>query len=477
MYHKNPTTGESTNFERQMKKAKRLCNEGFIRDIEYNPINQGSEHNYFRSKCMPSMRQIVQVGDTGNTAKYYSLHISIIKVTGLIVSAFCNCKAGGAGLCAHVGSLLYTLVKTKDACTSNACGWDRPRSLQRKPSPNRVCDIKFVKTEKEQKAEKIKPYPGVYQAGPCREEGNLFLHDILDGLKDVYPECVLYQTLRPEHANIDTFLELFQTNFSYMDNIIIKSAECLNVFEAFVNSLTVTSKISENLEKATRGQHFNVNWKKARSVLITASVMGEVVKRKKLEPDNLVKKLCGYITIPDAVKSLQYGRKNEAVAIGDYTRSHLKTCDDVRIESCGLLVNPTYPYLGASIDGLVVCSKCGTGIVEVKCPYGSDANDKPWRNMLPIECGKDKKFFCSERDSNLVLDENHNYMYQVQGQLALYELDWADFVVWTKKGINVQILTYNGLLINCYLYGELSHWHSHHIFLYLKNKFFANSLG
>ena len=29
-------------------------------------------------------------------------------------------------------------------------------------------------------------------------------------------------------------------------------------------------------------------------------------------------------------------------------------------------------------------------------------------------------------------------------------------------------LTYNGLLfLNCYLDGELSHWHSHHIFLYL----------
>ncbi|CAC5419426.1 unnamed protein product [Mytilus coruscus] len=247
MYHKNPTTRESTNFERQMKKANRLCNEGFIRNIEYNPIIQGSEHNYFRSKCIPSMKQIVQIGDTGKTAKYYSLHISTIKVTGLIVSAFCNCKAGGAGLCAHV----------------------------------------------------------------------------------------------------------------------------------------------------------------------------------------------------DAVKSLQYGRKNEAIAIRDYTRSHLKTCDDVRIESCGLLVNPTFLYLGANIDGLVVCSKCGTGIVEVKCPYGSDVNDKTWRNMLPIECGKDKIFFYTERDSKLYLDENHNYMYQVQGQLALYELDWAHFVVWTKKGIHAQSIYFS----------------------------------
>ena len=29
-------------------------------------------------------------------------------------------------------------------------------------------------------------------------------------------------------------------------------------------------------------------------------------------------------------------------------------------------------------------------------------------------------------------------MYQVQGQLGVYELNWVDFVVWTKKGISVQ---------------------------------------
>jgi len=443
MYHKNPMTGDTVNFERQMKKAKRLCNEGFVRDIEYNPIDQGSEQSYFKCKCMPSMRQTVQIGNTGKTAPYYSLHICTMNKNGLIIQAYCNCKAGEAGLCAHVGALLYTLVKTKDACTSNECQWDKPKPLQRKPSPKRVCDIRFVKTEKEQKAEKLKPYPGVYKAGMCKDEGNLFLNDILDGLKDIYPECCLYQTLRPEHANIDSFLKLFQNNFSYIDAIDISSQKCVDTFTSFVDNLLVSAKVSENLEKATRGQHFNLNWKKARNVIITASNMGAVVKRKKIEPDNLVKKLCGYTTIPDTVKSLQYGRKHEPVAIADYARSHLKTCDEVRIESCGLLVNPSYPFLGASIDGLVVCSKCGTGIVEVKCPYGSDPSETAWRNLLPTECSKDKEFFCREKDGKLSLDPKHNYMYQVQGQLALYELDWADFVVWTKKGMSVQIIHFS----------------------------------
>lgn len=94
-----------------------------------------------------------------------------------IFNAKCNCKAGGAGLCAHVGALLYTLVRTKESCTSYECTWDRLRPLQRKSSPARVCDITFTKTENETQSNKVRPYPGVYQAGPVKENDS-FLDDI-----------------------------------------------------------------------------------------------------------------------------------------------------------------------------------------------------------------------------------------------------------------------------------------------------------
>lgn len=121
----------------------------------------------------------------------------------------------------------------------------------------------------------------------------------------------------------------------------------------------------------------------------------------------------------------------------------MEKCKTVQIESRGLLVNPKYPYVGASINGLVICEDCGTGLIEVKCPYVSERSDKPWRYMLPMECGKDDNFFCPERNGELFLNEHHNYMYQIQGQLAVYELEWVDFVVWTKKGISVQRIPFS----------------------------------
>lgn len=88
----------------------------------------------------------------------------------------------------------------------------------------------------------------------------------------------------------------------------------------------------------------------------------------------------------------------------------MEKCKTVQIESTGLLVNPKYPYLGASIDGLVICEDCGTGLIEVRCPYGSERSEAPWRPMLhvPMECWKNDNFICTERNGEFFLKEHHN---------------------------------------------------------------------
>ena len=56
--------------------------------------------------------------------------------------------------------------------------------------------------------------------------------------------------------------------------------------------------------------------------------------------------------------------------------AHIENCDaGVVVEDRGLIVSLDNPFLGASIDGHVQCGKCGEGIVEIKCPYGSKQKD------------------------------------------------------------------------------------------------------
>jgi hypothetical protein len=111
----------------------------------------------------------------------------------------------------------------------------------------------------------------------------------LKGLEDAYPNCVLYQTLRVEHANIDPFLELHRPNYMYCDSVNLRSETCVKDFTDFANNLRVTDDISQMLEQGMRGQSVNTSWENARHNLITTSIMGEVYKRKKLDPDNLLK--------------------------------------------------------------------------------------------------------------------------------------------------------------------------------------------
>lgn len=47
------------------------------------------------------------------------------QVTGEIESAYCNCKAGKCGFCAHVEALLYTVSKVKNVCTTQGCQWNQ----------------------------------------------------------------------------------------------------------------------------------------------------------------------------------------------------------------------------------------------------------------------------------------------------------------------------------------------------------------
>ena len=76
----------------------------------------------------------------------------------------------------------------------------------------------------------------------------------------------------------------------------------------------------------------------------------------------------------------------------------------------GLIINPLYPHLGASLDGFISCSCCGDGLVEIKCPY-SVKDDHP--DVLRVK----PKTFLNEHGFVMT----HKYYTQVQGQLLVSE--------------------------------------------------------
>ncbi|KAF4528233.1 hypothetical protein B566_EDAN016008 [Ephemera danica] len=123
-----------------------------------------------------------------------------------------------------------------------------------------------------------------------------------------------------------------------------------------IESLQVTEEMRDRIERLTIGQSDNPHWHDARENRITASEFSSVVDRRKATSSDLVRRLL-YSTCKET-ESMKYGKRNEHVAIQRFTQS-----TGLNVEECGIFIDLTYGFLGASPDGLIG----DKGLVEVKC--------------------------------------------------------------------------------------------------------------
>ena len=116
------------------------------------------------------------------------------------------------------------------------------------------------------------------------------------------------------------------------------------------------------------------------------------------------------------VPALQWGLAKEDEARAAYLAKTSEYHVGLSLTNVGLQVNPNFPHLGASPDAIVNCECCGTGIVEIKCPFKH--RDVHAHNVT------DPGFYLVHSDDNEIhLSQEHDYYYQVQGH-------WL-FVMWT----------------------------------------------
>ena len=101
--------------------------------------------------------------------------------------------------------------------------------------------------------------------------------------------------------------------------------------------------------------------------------------------------------------------------------------ENFELRACGFIINPYFPHIGASLDGKVSRSCCDTQYVEIKCPYC--AKDSSLADFVQ---NKRKQFCLREEHGKLSLQSEHMYMYHIQTQLLVGNVDFVDFVVWTK---------------------------------------------
>ena len=104
--------------------------------------------------------------------------------------------------------------------------------------------------------------------------------------------------------------------------------------------------------------------------------------------------------------------------------------DNFSCHESGFCISKTQPFLGASPDGMINCSCCGKGSLEIKWSFKN-------RQRSVDEAANEDPDFCL--DKSFILKHNHRYYTQVQFQMYILEVQYSDFVIATDVNKNIFI--------------------------------------
>ena len=164
-----------------------------------------------------------------------------------------------------------------------------------------------------------------------------------------------------------TIPSLYQPAYKELTNNNLQ-AKCQEVF----NGLEMTEDEAAYLAEAAKPQSKSLIWfehRRARITLITALKFHTVCHTSITSPSrSLVQQI---LTVGGNVTSaaIVWGIQNEMVAVQEFKQKVSPSHTSFELKFTGLHVNPKFPHLGASPDGLVSCECCGEGLLEINCPY------------------------------------------------------------------------------------------------------------
>ena len=139
--------------------------------------------------------------------------------------------------------------------------------------------------------------------------------------------------------------------------------------------------------------------------------------------------------------SLNWGIINKSIARDAYLQKESNKHNNPVYQLSGLHVHRHYSYPAASPD-LISCKCCGEGLLEIKCPY-------KYRDFDPTEV-RDTSFYLQWNvDGEVRLSQTHNYYSQVRGQLEVCDKKYCDFMYWSNKGIQVEIILRDRSFFTC----------------------------
>lgn len=362
-----------------------------------------------------------------------------MEMNGEILCAHCTCMAGLGEACTHIAACLFFIeakvrITGQSTCTSQSCQWNIP-AFQKEIPYLPIKDIDFSSAESKldhnaQSSTATAPTSStanLYKVvPPSSEHMNIFIDQLSKcgtrpAILSVHPK---YSGKYIPKVRTGTLPRPLQSLYD-RKCLSLNYEELLSVCDTI--NIHITNDMAKAVQQATVKQSASKLWYKFRAGRVTASRMKQVCHTSLSKPSqSLIKTICYPEAFRFTTKATQWGCKHEAAACKHYKFVQLqdKKHHDFSVEPSGLVINPDWPHLGASPDGIVDCSCCGKGTLEIKCPF-CDGNES-------IETSLSNTKTClSNVDGSMHLNTTHQYYYQVQTQLFVCKASYCDFCVCT----------------------------------------------
>lgn len=335
---------------------------------------------------------------------------------GVICECQCECGAGmGPGAhCKHVAVILYALTEfsrtgtlnVQETCTDNLQSFHKAKRFRGSP----------VKAEKLTLTTKPATIHSIATIASCdprppelqnMENYNRFLRNLT--LNYQFGE-------KCQNMPISQLYEPANLYAVAHDHDYLKySPEDMFLLQRNISE--ITENTIKEVEVSIRGQRSNERWARERQFRITSSNFGRICKAttgtdlKKLARD--LQRKCSV-----RCKAIDHGNMYEKTALKKY-----EEMSGHAVTECGLVICKEYPFLASSPDGLVNEEK----VIEIKCPYA--ARNSPINSSTII--------YLQDTPNGLQLDNNHNYYYQIQGEMMCTGRKVCDLVIFTFEDLQV----------------------------------------
>ncbi|XP_013399038.1 uncharacterized protein LOC106165379 [Lingula anatina] len=387
--------------------AYKLFQDGWIKEILHKEINS---FHLLKAKVYHSMRIREKPLEPW----------VIVSNKGDIRSGHCTCMAGLGEACSHIATLLFaaetwTKIRQEASVTDVPAYWMMPSSTQLEHPHKRIRNIDFQSASKKRKTSET-----------CTNEPNMnnFSSPTKQEMASAYQRLHRNGKGAAVLATTEGYAQHFEPKTVTGDwPIDMKTVHKADLLDAELDDvlthvdsvdISVTSAQAAFVEAETRNQARSKKWQKYRVGRITASKTYQVTHTSTETPSkSIYKSICQPLQVSSA--ALEWGKKKEPVAKKDYLSLARNNHQGFSMHESGLLLNPDYPEFGASPDGLINCSCCGSGVLEIKCPY--NMRDSGTIEMPYLVNGK--------------LKRESAYYYQVQTQLFMADRQYCDFFVWS----------------------------------------------